>query len=159
MSLATNYREDISLAPISLFVPCFLLSRTFRFTSQKKRRNEERSRRRRENIFIDINLFSPFFRDWKANAEEAFELWIGSLPTSILSNSYPLQPSPLPCRKSCFLWKETASLEFFPPFDRHHLLISFPRPSRPETHIRLSMERFLPTSEQNCFRSERLRCF
>lgn len=40
---------------------------------------------------MDINLFSPFFHDWKANAKEAFELWIGSQPTSILSNSSLLQ--------------------------------------------------------------------
>lgn len=83
----------------------------------------------------------------------------------IPTNFNPLKLLPSPALPPSSLVGNHASYEkerparSFPPFDRHHLLISFPRPSRPETHIRLSMERFLQTSEQNCFRSERLRCF
>jgi len=95
MSLATNYRENISLVPISLFVFPFYRPSVTDFSihdAKKEERKEAEVAPRRENIFMDINLFLPFFRDWKANAEKAFELWIGSQPTSILANSNPLHP-------------------------------------------------------------------
>lgn len=60
--------------------------------------------------FYGYKFVFAIFHDWKANAEEAFELWIGSQPTSILSNSSLPQPRR---QKSCFLWKGTTGFGVF----------------------------------------------
>lgn len=110
--LVADYCKDI-LLPVSFscssVVPCAVVflsvAADFSIHGEGKKK-EQRSRRRRENIFMDINLFLPFSRDWKANAEEAFEPWIGSQPTSILSNLPPLSSVPPPSilsRQNCLV--------------------------------------------------------
>lgn len=64
MPLATNYRENISLVSISLFVfPFYRPSVTDFSIHDVKKEEKAEVVPRRENIFMDINLFLPFFRD------------------------------------------------------------------------------------------------